>query len=314
MKQIKSSLGYPLLLGLVMLSSFYSCEAKTKYLSSDINLVASTPGDEGIKSLLAISPGTKVDFIRWNLILTSAISANQQFTLNINYGEAQPNTLGFKNGGEKKSIAGEYTISQDTKSINGEVYHLKSTSLPSPISIVKLGDNVYHFLTHQKQLMVGNAGWSYTLNRKEPLTNVSSDFPSLAMLSDVPEDTSQQIIFVGRTPCFDIAKEQNLTVPLDCIKLKWDLILNRDPKTLKPATYTLRRTDHRQSDLTGKWTIKKGISSNPHVVIYELDPDKPEQSISLLLGDENVAFLLNKDNNFFTGNENFSYTLNREKK
>lgn len=28
----------------------------------------------------------------------------------------------------------------------------------------------------------------------------------------------------------------------------------------------------------------------------------------------NVAFFLNKDNEFFTGNENFSYTLNKRQK
>ena len=66
--------------------------------------------------------------------------------------------------------------------------------------------------------------------------------------------------------------------------------------------------------MTGKWTIIKGIQSNPKAVIYQLDPDKPEQSISLLLGDENVAFFLHKDNQLFTGNEDFSYTLNKRQK
>lgn len=313
MKQTNSFLNN-LLLVTFILSGFNSCEAKTKNFPSDIILVASTPGDEQIKSLLAISPDTKVDFIRWNLIFTNTTSSKQTFSLNINYGEAQPNTLGFKNGGEKKSIDGEYTISKDKGSINGEVYRLKSMKLPTEILMIKLSDNIYHLLTPQKHLMVGNGGWSYTLNRKEPLTNISTDLPALTMLSNLPEDTAQQIIFDGRTPCLDIAKEKNLTVPSDCFKLKWKLILNRDSKTLQPTTYALKRTDHRQSDITGKWTIKKGISSNPNAFIYQLDPDKPEQSIYLLLGDENVAFLLHKDNEFFIGNENFSYTLNREQK
>ena len=57
-----------------MFSFFYSCEAKTKNLTSDINLVASTAGDEQIKSFLAIAPNTKVDFIRWNLTLRNTKS------------------------------------------------------------------------------------------------------------------------------------------------------------------------------------------------------------------------------------------------
>ena len=49
--------------------------------SSDITLVASTPGDEQIKSLLAISAETKVDFIRWNLI--KPITANERQIIGI---------------------------------------------------------------------------------------------------------------------------------------------------------------------------------------------------------------------------------------
>src|SRR6476659_6690117 len=314
MRQTNFSLRYPLLLTFVMLSGFYSCVAKTKSLSSDINLVASTPGDEQIKSLLAISPETKVDFIRWKLTLQNTKANKQTFLLSIAYGESQPNTLGFKNGGENKSIKGEYNISQERGSINGDVYHLKGTKLTAEILMVKLSGNIFHLLTPQKQLMVGNGGWSYTLNRKEQLNSVSADLHALTILSDLPEDTAQQIIFDGRTPCLDFAKENDLTVASDCFKLKWKLILNKDPKTLQPTTYILRRTNSRESDLTGKWTIIKGIQSNPKAVIYQLDPDKPEQSISLLLGDENVAFFLHKDNQLFTGNEDFSYTLNKRQK
>lgn len=314
MKQINSFLCDLLLLTVAMPLSFTSCEAKVKNSSSNIILVASTPGDEQVKSLLAISPDTKVDFIRWNLILRNTKSKKQTFTLNINYGEAQPNTLGFKNGGEKKSMDGEYTISQDKETIIGEVYHLKSAKLANDILMVKLNENIFHLLTPQKQLMVGNDGWSYTLNRKQPLISLSTNLPALIISSDFTEDTARQIIFEGRTPCLDIAKEKNITVTPNCFKLKWKLILNKDPKTLQPGTYALKRTGHRQSDITGKWTIRKGIPANPNAIIYQLDPDKLEQSISLLIGDENVAFFLHKDNELFTGNENFSYTLNREQK
>jgi hypothetical protein len=294
-----------------MLYGFCSCKATTKEISSDINFVASTPGDEQIKSLLAISPGTKVDFIRWNLTLQNTKTNKQIFLLSIVYGESQPNTLGFKNGGEKKSMEGKYNVSQERGGINGVVYHLTSTQLPTELLMVKLSDNIFHLLTPQKRLMVGNGGWSYTLNRKQPLNKVSADLPALTILSDLPDDTAQQTIYDGRTPCLDFAKENNLTVAPDCFKLKWKLILNKDAKTLQPTNYILRRTNSRESDITGKWKIIKGISSNSKVVIYQLDPDKPEQSISLLLGDENVAFFLHKNRYLFTGNEDFSYTLNK---
>jgi hypothetical protein len=60
--------------------------------------------------------------------------------------------------------------------------------------------------------------------------------------------------------------------------------------------------------------MRKGIPSNPNAIIYQLDPGKPEQSISLLIADENVAFFLDGNNKLFTGNKNFSYTLDREQK
>lgn len=276
--------------------------------------MASTPGDELIKSLLAISPETKVDFIRWNLTLKNAKAGKQLFLLNITYGESQPNTLGFINDGENKSIEGEYYILQEQGRINGDVYHLKSAKLVAEILMVKLSDNIFHLLTPEKKLMVGNGGWSYTLNRKERINDGSGDLPLFSILSDLPEDTSRQIIFDGRTPCLDFAKENSLTVTSDCFKLKWKLILNKDPQTFQPTTYILRRTNSRESDLTGKWTIIKRIQSNRNAVIYQLDPDKPEQSISLLLGDENVVFFLNKNNQLFTGDGDFSYTLNKRQK
>lgn len=315
MKPISSFFSFSLLLAFEMLSGFYSCETQTKNLPFDnINLVASTPGDEQIKSILAISPDKIVDFIRWDFHLTGTKSGKQIFALTITYGESQPNTTGFKNGGEKKSIEGKYSITNDNRYINGEIYHLKSAQLPTEILMVKLSDNLFHLLTPQNHLMIGNGGWSYTLNRKDPLTHVSENLPALRILKDMPEDTARQIIFDGRTPCLDFAKENNLTVAPDCIKLKWKLILNKDPQTLQPTTYTLHRTTNRESDITGKWTIINGMPLNPQAVIYQLDPDKPEQSVFLLLGDENVAFFLDKDKQLFIGNENFSYTLNKRQK
>jgi hypothetical protein len=305
MKPVSSFSG-PVLLLLLVMFSFSSCEAKTKNLSSDIHLVASTPGDEFIKSLLAIASSTKVDFIRWHLTFSHTAANRQTFVLNIHYGESKPNTLGFINDGEKKSIAGEYTISQENGNTNGDIYQLKSTALPNPVLLIKLSDNIFHLLSPQKQLLVGNGGWSYTLNRKEPLTTVSTALPVVKRATDWPEDTTQQMILEGRTPCSAITKEYNITVTPECFKLKWKLTLNKDPKTLQPTTYTLLRTGSRDREITGKWTRKK-----EGAVIYQLDPDKPEQTISLWMGDENVAFLLQKNNTFFTGNEDFSYTLNR---
>lgn len=291
---------------------FYFCEAKTPATSPDINLVGSTPGGDLIKSILNIPSETKVDFIRWNLNLKHSEGNKQTFILDLNYGVGNPNTPGFINGGEQKSISGEYIITKEKGKINGEIFHLRSVNLPTKILIVKLNDNLYHLLTPGKELMPGTGGWSYTLNRKFPVNINSDEFAELTIISDFPEDTAQQTIFVGRTPCSDLVKEYQIVTVSDCYKLKWKLVLNKDPKTLHPTTYKLFRTGSRDKEITGKWIILKGIPSHPHNIIYQLDPDKPDQSISLLLGDENVAFFLGKDHKPFIGNGDFSYTLNRK--
>lgn len=311
MNQINSFLSSAIFIAF-MIAGFNSCAAKTKDATSDITLVASTPGEEQITSPLGIPADIKVDFIRWNLVLKGSHSSSHSFQLDINYGKAQPNTLGFMNGGEKRSIQGEFSITNEKSAINGEVYHLKSTAMPGEILLIKLNENIFHLLTPKKELMVGNGGWSYTLNRKEPLTGPSMIRPVFKVLQLATADTARQIILSGRTPCLDMAHEKKLTVAADCFKLKWKLILNKDPKTLKPTTYRLHRTNSRESDLTGKWSIVEGIPSNRDVIIYQLDPDKPEQTISLYLADVNIALFLKKNNELFIGNENFSYTLNRE--
>ncbi|MCW5912469.1 MAG: copper resistance protein NlpE N-terminal domain-containing protein [Cyclobacteriaceae bacterium] len=274
--------------------------------SSEIVFVGSTPGDALIKSMLAIPSDTKVDFIRWNLKLNTG-----SFVLDIAFGESQPNTLGFKGGGEKRSFEGTYTVSRsESKNINGKIYHLKSSKLPAGISMVKLNDNLFHLLTPQNRLMIGNGGWSYTLNRKEPTP--SAGLPTLTASSTLTDNTSLQVVFDGRTPCRGFAEDNNLTVPPDCFKLKWKLILNRDPKTLLPTTYQLKTTFNRESDIEGKWTIIKGTVSNPNTIIYQLYTDKQEKSFSLLAGDENVLFFLDKNNELYAGNEHFSFTLNKK--
>jgi hypothetical protein len=157
--------------------------------------------------------------------------------------------------------------------------------------------------------MVGNGGWSYTLNRKAPPANDLTGLPSWT--TSLSGDTAGQAIFDGRTPCRDFAGQYNLQVAGDCHKLKWKLTLSRHPKTNEPTTYTLQSTLTGHKITGGDWTIIKGIETNPGAIIYQLDPDKPDRSVSFLVGDENVLFFLDRGNRLLTGNGDFSFTLNR---
>lgn len=274
-----------------------------------IVLTASTPGDETMKSLLDIPRETKVDFIRWNLVLNAGDAEKKDFTMDIVFGESQPNTLGFKGGGQKWLIDGQY-VHERSSEINGEVYRLQSRNLPRRIAIVKLTDNLFHFLTPDDALMVGNGGWSYTLNRKDPVDSPSI-LPALVPPSRMG-NAAREVVFDGRTPCQEIAAEHpEMRVSQDCFKLKWRLILRRDGSG-RPTTCTIRKVvDGTARNLTGKWMITRGTEANPDVMIYTIEPDNPDESISFLVGDDNVLFFLKKDNTLFIGNKDFSFTLNK---
>lgn len=272
-------------------------------------LTGSTDCNEPLKVILGIAPETNVDFIRWDLVLEEQVD-HKNFELNITYGESQPNTLGFKAGGTTRTIRGKYIIYQEKK-IKTEVYRLTSDSLRAALSLIKLNSNIFHLLTNDNQLMVGSGGWSYTLNRKQVIPN-DSVLPELVDFALFDEDTVRRAIFTGRTPCQEISSEYSLNVIPDCFKLKWKLILFRD-SNFQPSTYLLSRTDHRASDIGGKWTLIKGIGDYPGAVIYRLDPDQPDKSVSLVAGDNNVLFFLNRKNQLYVGNKDFSYTLNRSK-
>jgi hypothetical protein len=299
-----------LLLACILLTS--SCSGAGNS-TQQIVLVGSTPGDELIKSILSIPADKKVDFIRWNLTLNNTNAKQNTFSLDIVFGEAQPNTLGFKGGGEKRSFEGAYTVSQSKKeSSNGEIYHLKSSKLPTEIKMIKLNDNIFHLLTPQNRLMIGNGGWSYTLNRKEIIDNTTT-LPALTTSSSLLNDTSRQVVFDGRTPCQNFAAEHQWNVSSSCFKLKWRLVLNRDPISHEPTTYTIRKVvDNAPRDVSGRWTIIRGTQENPNAIIYKLDPEDPKKSISLLVGDENVIFLLNRNYELYAGNSDFSFTLNKK--
>lgn len=296
----------------LLLYSFLIVGTSSIGSATPIVFVGSTPGDELIKSLLTIPAEKEVDFIRWNLMLNDTKSDQNTFVLKIAFGVSQPNTLGFKSE-EKLAFEGTYTIaSSKNKILRGVIYRLKSNSLPSEIMMVKLNENIFHVLTPQHRLMIGNGGWSYTLNRKELIIDNAAVAPALTSPSMLLSDTTRQVVYDGRTPCQDYAAEHQLKVTSSCFKLKWRLILNRDAITHQPTTFTIRKVvDNIPRDVSGNWRIIKGTKENPDVIIYQLGPEDPQNSICLLAGDENVLFFLDNQFKLHAGNGDFSYTLNK---
>ena len=130
---------------------------------------------------------------------------------------------------------------------------------------------------------------------------------------DPPTGADIYGIFEGRTPCSPISKQLGATVAPDCDHLKWQVILHRDTLTLAPTAFTLTTELFDRRPLKGKWEIAedKENTAGTLLVLYYSPNRKP---LYLLKGDDNVLFILNDNRQMLTGNEDFSYTLNRVKK
>lgn len=272
--------------------------------------VGSTPGDTLVKQLLAIPIETEIDFIRWRLNLDANSAQTSGFTLQLQYGLSQPNTLGFQHDGQSKTITGHYKI-ENNPDQGKRVYYFTSDNLPHDIAAVELGDNLLHLMGTDKQLLIGNGGWSYTLNRQEPVRSEKKGLPLHPPAADLLRDTASQLVFTGRTPSADIAQLCQLTLAAGAFKLKWKITLHKDPVTHEPTFYQMRRIDRRATEMQGKWTILRGTPDNPEAVIYQLDLEQPDKSIYLWAGSEALLFFMDKEGHLLTGNGDFSYTLNK---
>src|SRR5688500_8645403 len=120
----------PILLCCLLIAG-YSCTASNDSLRQrGLVLVGSTPGDSIIKRILDIPQQTRIDFIRWQLNLRSATSGSDSFQLDISFGEAKPNTMGFMDDHGKKNYFGTYTVVQpQNRAVHGRIYQLTGNGL-----------------------------------------------------------------------------------------------------------------------------------------------------------------------------------------
>lgn len=266
-----------------------------------------TPGDGGIKKMLSIPTQDSVDFIRWNLVFQD----DHRFLLDISYGESRPNTLALKPDSVHRTIIGTYLIDlAPGKTEFSEVVQLTSKDNDIHLRLVKVTANLFHVLSADQQLMVGNGGWSYQLNRRSPVPE-----QDLFIRSRIIDDTSRLMVFDGRTPCKEISAEHpEMKTNNACFKLKWQLKLERDLITRQPTKYTFRKIiDGEPHHVTGRWIIQKGTGALQGSVVYTIDPDDPAKAMSFLVGDDQVLIFLDKQMKPYPGNEHFSVALNRRK-
>lgn len=271
--------------------------------NSKVVLTGVTPGDPPMRSMLSIRADTPVDFIRWSLIVGPENKGAGAFSLTAVFGEAEQNTSGHKRGGETLSVSGRYSVG----SIGGsKVLKFAGENQRVRFSLVRLNDDIFHILSPDGRLMVGNSGWSYSLFKEGAAGPMSSELPRWA--AELPNDEQLEVRFDGRTPCQEFICSYDRRASEGCYKLKWSLFLYRDPITRQPSTYRLLGTLYRDTAVEGRWAVDRATNG---AVIYRLDPDRPDRYMAFLAGDENVLFFLTKDDRLIRGTERFGFALNR---
>jgi len=222
--------------------------------------------------------------------------------LSVRHGEGQPNTNGFRGGGESRSLKGTYK----TVKSNRHMIH-EMTSNGSELRFIEIDRNTFHMLATDNKLLGVESGWSYTLHTR----GTSEDKRRLVSLSKgLLDDRSPEAVFVGRTPCVDFQRS-DLEKGADCTKLKWKLTLYRDPSNHRPSQYKLESTVSRLKPVMGTWALVNGTHTHPDALLIQLDVNEPEKRISFFVGDDNVMFLMDKRERLLVGNDDFSFTLNR---
>jgi hypothetical protein len=269
---------------------------------------ATTPCDEVSRSLLHIPSTDKCAMMKWTLTLLTPTTYELIYT----YGMDKAGTRGFSERAITKKQSGKWTKS---KYKNTEIYTLTADNCPS-LSFLKLNENVLHLLDANKNLMVGNGAWSYTLNRINPAKLSSNEINSKKV-----EETffTDSIVFEGRLPCYGPLLALNGKDSAGCDLIKCRIIFfcnnNLHPQSSLKFYSILVGAGGTRYLATGKWTIMRGIKTDPNSTLYQLqfNTEKPQQNLVLLKGDDNILFLLDNEMNCMAGNDYCSYTLNRKR-
>jgi hypothetical protein len=253
-----------------------------------ISYIGSTPANSAVvREFLGISHSDSIDFIRWKIVCQ-----DDKFSLKCNYGIGKPNTNGFMQGGKWVELSGMLTK-------QNHYYFLESKN--KILGLLEVNSSLLHLLNADNTLLVGNGGWSYTLNMETGTpAPVKINFLSKQII------LKDSMIFQGRTPCWDFPQVHSSP---QCIKKKWLIILYADPKTRQPATYHLNGNSRGEGGTRGTWKVETGKDGR---VIYQLFSAAGAMPVQLLVLDENVLAFTDKAGHLLVGNEDFSFTLSRK--
>ena len=271
------------------------------------------------RPLSQIPEDTDCELMIWKIMLyqDAATGEPTTYALESTYGPSQPNSLGPAGGGTLISMEGNWSIVKGTKTVpDAEVYQLYSEDSQVAVSFVKMSDDILHVLNRDQTLMLGNAAWSYTLNRTDNRPPLEMDGPigsgpeaTRPPIPTMPAGSSVLGVYEGRSPCHEIVFEILNVAPYpNCLKVKSRLTLYQDQETGAPSSYMLMGTSTIRE---GTWTILEGTKADPDAIVYQIYLDDSQEPVSFLKADDNHLFLLDRDLNLVVGNALFSYTLSR---
>src|SRR5215216_118686 len=129
-----------------------------------------TPCSSLARPLPQIPADTDCEQMIWKLILYQdpVIGSPTVYTLDSVYGVPQQGTNGLAGGGTPITMEGRWAVLTGTKlDPEAVVYRLNPDNPQTAVSFLKLNEDILHLLTSDMTLMVGNASWSYTLNRTD---------------------------------------------------------------------------------------------------------------------------------------------------
>jgi hypothetical protein len=249
---------------------------------------ASTPADAIVKTFLRIPLTDSVDFIRWKLTLT-----DDHYSLECNYGIGKPNTNGFYDGGKTVSLNG---------AVKKEKNYYQLRNGDKMINLLELNNNLLHFLDTDNTLLIGNGGWSYTLNNINA-TN-TDEINSTARQTEF----NDSIVFEGRTPC---GIPGVIPTGKECYKLKWYLAFYPAAgKNVAPQYRLWGTLTYKEGGKRGTWST---ITTKTNHILYCLNNDEGKPFIYLLKADENILLFTDANGKPLTGDQDFSYTLNKKR-
>ncbi|WAC14109.1 hypothetical protein [Dyadobacter pollutisoli] len=164
-KPVMLILRYLICIGLV----FCFVEGK-RPASPDRDIFAgATPCDAIIRPMLAIPAAADCELVKWQLLLLKGPEDDKavRFDLKYTYGMSKAGTQGFVNDGTSAEMNGKWIARKKEGNLPGQALIQLQPTENKPISFAKLDDNIVHLLDPEGKLMIGNAAWSYTLNRIE---------------------------------------------------------------------------------------------------------------------------------------------------